>query len=245
MSAEDDLHRQLIEEFGDPEASGPGPAGDWSSIERQGAARARRRRLVGGAAAVVVVLAVAVAAVALAGHRSTTTSLASRGTGPTSSQPGTTVPGTTVTLVPPPPRPCPPAWSPPARSDRPPPWGRPRRCRRPATTTVTTPSGQIDCGTAYLASGWPTTIVPSPTLAQCILDAFAAGTPAIYRERAQTDGNGGHIKITTYEVTGRYQVRRTVDATGAQPPGGITVSVCTGLAAGPDSQLVASGCVAG
>jgi hypothetical protein len=239
MNAEDHLHQQLIEEFGDPQASGPGPAGDWTSIERQGAARTRRRRLAGAAAAAVVVLAVGAAAVALGGHRSTTTSLASRGTGPTSSQPGTTVtlvpttaiaPATVVTTTP-----VGPVTTLGPSTSVPP----------TATTTVTTPGGQIDCGTAYLASGWPTTIAPSPTLAQCILDAFAAGTPAIYRERAQTDGNGGHIEITTYQVTGRQKVWRTVDATGAQPPGGVTVSACTGLAAGPDSQLVASGCVAG
>ena len=85
-------------------------------------------------------------------------------------------------------------------------------------------------------------MLPSPTLQQCILSAFAAGTPAIYRERAQTDGQGGHIQITSYEVIGVHQVRRTVDATGAQPLGAITVSVCTGLASGSDGQLAASGC---
>jgi len=204
MSTEDELHRRLVDEFGDPQASGPEPIGDWSSIERRGGARARRRRMTWAAGLAVAVLALGALAVALAGQRSATTTLASTGTGPTS-------PVSSSTL----------------------------------TTTTTTPAGLVDCGTASLASGWPTTIAQSPTLAQCILGAFATGTPAIYRERAQTDGNGGHIEITIYQVTGPHQVRRTVDATGAQPPGGTTVSVCTGLVAGPDSQLAASGCVAG
>ena len=110
-----------------------------------------------------------------------------------------------------------------------------------ATTTTTNGAGQIDCGTRYLASGWPTTTVPYPGFADCIQQAFASGTSAIYVERAQTDGEGGHIEITTYEVVGARLVRRTVDSTGAQPPGGVVVSTCTGLT--HDSQVVvASGC---
>jgi len=60
--------------------------------------------------------------------------------------------------------------------------------------------------------------------------------------RAQTDGEGGHIEITTYQVIGVQQVRQTVDATGAQPPGGITVSVCTGLASSFATIVTTSGC---
>ncbi len=249
MSTEDELRRRLRDEIGDPgsaEPAGPGAPG-WEAIEAAGARRdQRRRRLLGAAAAVVLVVAVGTGVV-LAGHRSDQTSLTSAGTSAgdvgrsTTSGPGTTgeAPSTGGPVTTP-------TTSGPATTAG---SGHPVTTLGPVTeptaaptTASTDQSGRIDCGTAYLASGWPTTVLPSPQLQQCILAAFAAGTPAIYRERAQTDGAGGHIQVTTYEVTGVHQVRRTVDATSAQPPGGITVSTCTGLAAGSDGQLTATGC---
>jgi hypothetical protein len=99
-----------------------------------------------------------------------------------------------------------------------------------ATSSSTTlPSGEVDCGTLYLASGWPTTTAPWPSAFDCILDAFSTGTPARFVERAQTDGEGGHIRVTTYTVIGVEEVQRVVDSTGALPPGDITTTVCTGL----------------
>ncbi len=251
MNPEDELRRRLRDEIGDPEASAPSPAGapGWAAVEAAGDRRARRHRQVLGAGAAVVLVVVVGAALVAAGHRSAQTSLTSRGTastgegGSTTSGPGTSgsAPSTGLPTTPSASMPAGPA---PTTGP-----GQPVTTLGPGpgptvapTTASTNPAGQIDCGTAYLASGWPTTFLPSPTLQQCILSAFAAGTPAIYRERAQTDGQGGHIKITIYEVIGVHQVRRTVDATGAQPPGAVTVSVCTGLASGQDGQLAASGC---
>ena len=85
-------------------------------------------------------------------------------------------------------------------------------------------------------------MMPSPTLWDCILTAFADGTSATFAERYQTDGYGGHIRIYFYEVTGVQTVRLTVDATGAQPPGGVTTEVCTSLSRPGTSGLVVGGC---
>jgi hypothetical protein len=104
------------------------------------------------------------------------------------------------------------------------------------------PSGELDCGTLYLASGWPTTAAVSPYAFDCILDAFSTGTPARFVERAQTDGEGGHIRITTYSVIGVEEVQRVVDSTGALPPGDITTTVCTGLSHDTGSELTATDC---
>lgn len=116
----------------------------------------------------------------------------------------------------------------------------------PPTTAPPTTSPPVTyptptCGTFYAASGWPTTMPPSPTLFDCIVGAFAAGTPATFAERFQTDGYGGHIEVHFYEVTGVGRVRVTVDATGAEPPGGVTIEECTSLTAG-FFRLTVSGC---
>ena len=58
---------------------------------------------------------------------------------------------------------------------------------------------------------------------------------------AATDNDGGHNHVTTYEVLGHDQVIVTVDNTGAQPPGGITKSTCTGLTAMSDA-VTPTGC---
>jgi hypothetical protein len=88
----------------------------------------------------------------------------------------------------------------------------------------------IDCGIIYRASGWPTTFMVSTSYFDCLGDAFESGTPARLVDRAQTDGMGGAILITTYDVLGPGQVRVTVDATAAADrPQVVTVSMCTGL----------------
>ena len=101
-----------------------------------------------------------------------------------------------------------------------------------ATVTPTLPGGREDCGDRDLDSGAPTTTVPQPGYAQCILAALAAGRPAVYIERQATDDQDGHDIVTTYTVVGRDQVQVRVDATGAQPPGQVTTSGCAGLTAG-------------
>jgi hypothetical protein len=255
MNPEDELHDRLHRELGDPASTEPaglaGAAGasdaGWAAIEEASERRQRRdRRLVLVATATAAVVVVALALV-LAAHTDHSSSTALRtGSGQTTMNPGSsTSSGASITSVP-----TSGGVSPLTQTQFVPTTepattvGPTQTTTAPTTTSSTTPAGQIDCGTAYLASGWPTTILPSPTLQQCILSAFSAGTSAIYRERAQTDGEGGHIQITTYEVIGVRQVRRTIDATGAQPPGGVTTSTCSGLASGPDGQVVASGCVA-
>jgi hypothetical protein len=251
VTTEDELRDGLRQQFGDPGSPSPGPAGPapepgaWSTIEARAAGRDDRRRAalwLGTAAVVLLVLFVGVGHL-VGGGRS---NLASTGTVPATSAPGSSLAASTTSSLA-----AGPSLVPTTISGLPPGTRAPVTTLGPSTTvppptstppTTTPPAGVVDCGTAYLASGWPTTVLPSPTLQQCILSTFAAGTPATYAERAQTDGEGGHIQVTTYLVTGVRQVRRTVDATGAQPPGGITVSVCTGLASGPDGQLAATGC---
>ncbi len=247
MNPEAQLRDRLRQELGDPSATstappapaaGSGPPGStpatdagWAGVEAAGAQRDRRARWLvraGELTAVAAVLILIVVALTHA-HRSSTslqtasprlTTLVPRSSTTATARSETTATTTTVPVN----------------------TGPTVAPTVPPTSSTSPPGTPIDCGTAYLASGWPTTVLPSPTLQQCILSAFAAGTPATYRERAQTDGEGGHIEITTYEVIGVNQVRRTVDATGALPPGGVTVSICTGLAAGSDGQLSASGC---
>lgn len=88
----------------------------------------------------------------------------------------------------------------------------------------------IDCGTIYRATGWPTTFVPSRESFECLQSAFDTGTPARLVDREQTDGEGGAILVTTYDVLGAGRVRVTVDATeAADRPQGVTVSECSGL----------------
>lgn len=115
------------------------------------------------------------------------------------------------------------------------------------TAAPTIPAGDqdpalLDCGTLFRASGWPTTFVPSIEAFTCLQAAFDAGTPARLVDREQTDGYGGAILITTYDVLGPGNVRVTVDAReAADRPKGITVSECTGLTAVP-MTITPSGC---
>ena len=113
------------------------------------------------------------------------------------------------------------------------------------TTTSTTPSGTMTtsqptqtaaptsskCGTDYLASGWPTTTLPSPAGMQCIMSAFRTGRRATYIELAQTDGRGGHSLITTFTVLGERKVLVTTNPTASLHGGRIRREVCTGLLA--------------
>ena len=92
----------------------------------------------------------------------------------------------------------------------------------------------IDCGILYRASGWPTTFVPNLDAFTCLEAAFDSGTPARLVDREQTDGYGGAILVTTYDVLGPGRVRVNVDAReAADRPPGITVSECTGLVVVP------------
>ena len=101
----------------------------------------------------------------------------------------------------------------------------------------------IDCGVIAYASGWPTTFPQNLTMGagKCFTDAWAAGTPARMVTRDQTDGEGGHIRITTYDVLGSGQLRVITDNRQSAPPGGITTKVCTSLTA-TMSQLQPGGC---
>jgi hypothetical protein len=88
-----------------------------------------------------------------------------------------------------------------------------------------------NCGTIAYASGWPTTFLVSleTGVGQCFLDAWAAGTPARLVTRDQTDGQGGHIAITTYDVLGPGQLRVTTDGRQRATPQPVTTELCTGL----------------
>lgn len=101
-----------------------------------------------------------------------------------------------------------------------------------ATTTATTAGpGATDCGTIAYASGWPTTFVVllDRGAGRCFLDAWDAGAPARLITRDQTDGQGGHILIVTYEVLGSGRLRVTTDASQTVTPEPVRVELCTGL----------------
>jgi hypothetical protein len=102
-----------------------------------------------------------------------------------------------------------------------------------ATTPATTPGTVAgkNCGTVYYATGWPTTpaVFIERQGGDCLRTAFLAGDPARLVTRQQTDGAGGHILITTYDVIGVSRLRVTADPTGAAEPGPVAVSECGGL----------------
>jgi hypothetical protein len=119
---------------------------------------------------------------------------------------------------------------------------RPTSTDAPVVTPAPPVQAETDCGIVYLASGWPTTTAPSPTFASCLATGFTAGTPTRLVVRAQTDGAGGHILITTYQVLGPASVRVTEDATNAADrPQVVTVKTCTGLTVS-GSSISESGC---
>jgi hypothetical protein len=99
------------------------------------------------------------------------------------------------------------------------------------TTATTRPgSGPIDCGTIYYASGWPTTMVVNiEIVGACFLDAWETGTRAKLVTREQTDGQGGHILIKTYEVRGPGELRVRTDPTQTVTPGPVRIETCSTL----------------
>jgi hypothetical protein len=103
-----------------------------------------------------------------------------------------------------------------------------------------------NCGVYSPYSGWPTTMPPNPNVnpTRCILDAWAAGTPARYVVRMATDTQAGHIVITYYDVLGAGRVRVTEDARQALPPGGTSTVVCSTLTAS-GRDLHAENCTPG
>jgi hypothetical protein len=98
-----------------------------------------------------------------------------------------------------------------------------------------------NCGTLFLASGWPTTTMPDPQTTTCIYAALGAGRSARLTEVAETDGEGGHPRVTTFRVTARNRLLVTINNTKAKPRGAVQKWGCTGLAARAD-ELVATGC---
>jgi hypothetical protein len=88
-----------------------------------------------------------------------------------------------------------------------------------------------NCGTDYLASGWPTTTLPSPAEIQCITTAFATGRRATYVEIAQTDGRGGHPLVTTISVEAKHKVLVTTNPVASLHGGRIRRETCTDLLA--------------
>jgi hypothetical protein len=246
VNPEDRLHSELHRELGDPDLIGSrsddavSVEAGWAAVQERKVARdVHRRRVLAGVSALGAILVLGIGALltTLSGPASVTTAA---GTTSSSASGSTAGASTTTTGHPHGSTPGAPTTS----------TSTPDTATTiPASTTgstgttgTTTTGNPYDCGTAYLASGWPTTMAQSPVMQQCILDHFASGQPAVYAERAQTDGEGGHIEITTYDVIGVHRVRRTVDARGAQPPGGITVSVCTGLSGNLGGPITASGC---
>jgi hypothetical protein len=98
-----------------------------------------------------------------------------------------------------------------------------------------------NCGTLFLASGWPTTTMPRPQATTCIDVALRTGRSARLTEVAETDGLGGHPRETTFRVTARNRLLVTINNTKAKPRGTVQRWRCTGLATSGD-ELVATGC---
>lgn len=120
-----------------------------------------------------------------------------------------------------------------------------------ATTSAPTTSGAApsttlvgeDCGTLDNLFGWPTTMLWDSRPGQCLVDAFDAGTPKHLTLFEQTDGEGGHPRITTFEVIGRGSVRLTVDSTrAADGDAGVDITTCTELTTTPHGPPAAAGC---
>jgi hypothetical protein len=112
------------------------------------------------------------------------------------------------------------------------------------TTTIPVPTSiQVsgNCGTLLLASGWPTTTMPGPQATSCIYTALRTGRSATLTEVAETDGLGGHPRVTTFRVTSRNRLLVTIDNRKAKPSGTVQKWRCTGLASRAD-EFVATGC---
>jgi hypothetical protein len=108
----------------------------------------------------------------------------------------------------------------------------------PVPTTVSVGG---NCGTYFLAEGWPTTTSIGTQATTCIGAALRRGRSAKLVEIAQTDGQGGHPRVTTFRVTARNRLLVTINNTKAKPQGTVQNWRCTGLTTSED-ELVATGC---
>lgn len=108
----------------------------------------------------------------------------------------------------------------------------------PAPTQPTTPTSVPtgDCGT-HGASGWPTTMAPSPMILECLVGAFETGSSATAHAWTY-DGPGADDFSTPppgridwhWEVIGVRRLRVTEDRTRAHDePRTVTVDECTSL----------------
>jgi hypothetical protein len=103
-----------------------------------------------------------------------------------------------------------------------------------ARDAAAVPPGALDCGQDVPTWGWPTTAVLRPDRWDCIVDAAATGTPALYSVLAR-DHSGG-VDLIVYEVVRPGQARivtehidgqGTVDASTDEP--------CAGFDPPPDT----------
>lgn len=98
----------------------------------------------------------------------------------------------------------------------------------------TVPAGHLDCGTAILTSGFPTTTAPLPGRVDCIVEAAAASTPAQYAHTARDLANGMTGMLFRVTVGGATQrIEYTVD------PGGVvqsTTFACAGFGSAPPGR---------
>jgi hypothetical protein len=116
----------------------------------------------------------------------------------------------------------------------PPPPQTPTPTQTDPSTTPTTVSGTIDCGTHTGDSGYPTTFFQVPILeggGKCLLDAWETGTPATF-VMWRGDGSGRNMVETTYTITGPGRVEVITDRSRTAPPGGVLRQECRTLAAG-------------
>ena len=118
-------------------------------------------------------------------------------------------------------------------------------------TSPAVPPATRDCGTRSELAGWPTTTGPPPDANACILEAFAAGTPAQMSVTFVGGGDSGRKtqdgydiptrRIVTWLVLGKNEVQVTTDLT--EDGGTSSIETCTGLVMdGYQSPPKATGC---
>ncbi len=104
----------------------------------------------------------------------------------------------------------------------------------------TVPAGLVDCGTAVLTSGYPTTTTPPLGLTDCIILSAQGATPAQYSHSGRNQANGMSGALYRFTTAGGAQrIDYTVDRVGAV--NSITIA-CVGF--GPGSRH-APACLAG
>jgi hypothetical protein len=95
------------------------------------------------------------------------------------------------------------------------------------------PDGYEDCGTIAADSGWPTTVMPGPRAATCLVRAFETGVPTVLTLTGR-DGAGAAIVTQFLVVDGqRVEVHRTVIA-----PDGATTATRSDCSPSPGEWLV-------